>query len=156
MTILKIRQQPDPILRDIAAEVITFDEELQKLAADMFETMRISKGVGLSAPQVGRSIRLLITHIDGRTLKLVNPVIINRTGQQRSIEGCLSVSKSLWGRAVIRSLYVEVAYKRLNGEGHTIKANKKMAACVQHEIDHLNGILYTDYVLDIRSTKQFS
>lgn len=151
--ILKILQDGDPILRLIAPEVVEFPVELAELARDMTETMHAAKGIGIAAPQVGRSLRVIVTGLDGPkapAIVMVNPYITRAQDWQRSLEGCLSVPKERWGQAVSRRKRIVVHYRNLAGEPKTLKAHTLHAACIQHEIDHLNGILFTDYVHPLR------
>lgn len=146
MTILTVRQEGDPILRQSAAAITDFGPWLPELAADMLETMRALKGLGLSAPQVGASVCLIVCERDGRQLTMVNPKIIRGRHTYWSLEGCLSVDPKLWGPPAVRRMdQIVVAYTDVNGFDYQVKARNKMSACIQHEIDHLNGILFTDY-----------
>lgn len=148
MTTLTIRRDGDPILRAKAVDVADFDEALAKLAIDMGETMVAYNGVGLAAPQVGHSIRLIVLAEGSRNippLVMVNPDIRSASDYQRSEEGCLSVPKSKWGAAVMRRKRIVVYYRDLLGAQHRRKAAGPFACVIQHEVDHLNGVLFTDY-----------
>jgi peptide deformylase len=143
MTVLRIRQDGDPILRLTATPVKEFGAELAKLAADMLTTMEGANGVGLAAPQVGHSIRLIV--LKGTPWAICNPVITGLVGEQRSAEGCLSVPRERWGRLVKRAFRVHLTYHDLEGNQRRFRPSSTFAAIVQHEIDHLNGVLFTDY-----------
>lgn len=135
-----------PILRMIADPVERFDEILANLADDMIETMRAHRGVGLAAPQIGVSARVIVVETDGTLLKMVNPMITRSSGQYRSVEGCLSVPVSQWNQPVIRSAAIQFEYQDLEGQPQRSKAKNLRAAVIQHEIEHLNGILFTDHI----------
>ncbi len=151
---LTIRLYGDPILRKPAMPVTTFDEHLRALAEAMQRTMVEANGVGLAAPQVGVPFRLLlatelhetasddepdnaITHV------LVNPTISERSGLQHGVDGCLSVP-GIWFEDMPRDDRVVVNYQDLQGDPGTLTAEGHFAHVLQHEIDHLNGVLYFD------------
>jgi peptide deformylase len=146
MGILPIRIAGDPVLREKARKVKKIDASVQKLIDDMIDTMRAAPGVGLAAPQVGQSLRVVVieTPEDG-LLALINPEVVKSSGQRRVIEGCLSVPG--YQAEITRSKQVTV--KALNREGKEIrlKANDNLLAqALEHEIDHINGVLYIDYL----------
>ncbi len=130
----------DPILRLVAQPVTEFDDELWNLAVDMATTMYMHNGIGLAAPQVGKSIRLIVTA--EWPYVLVNPEILERIGEQLSYEGCLSSPGKFC--YVRRAQEVRVKFFESSGEEHTTFLKGLDAACIQHEIDHLDGILFTD------------
>ena len=150
MTILDIRLIPDPILRKKAEEVEGPSDEIITLLDDMTETMYNAPGIGLAANQVGVLKRLIV--IDCSTeeeepnlLKMINPEIITSTNEKSKLEeGCLSIPEHKSN--VVRPSKVEVSYMNLNGETEKLKAEGLLSACVQHEIDHLNGILFIDHI----------
>jgi len=155
MAILPILKYPDPRLREKSAPVEVFDDELKTLAADMAETMLDAPGAGLAAPQVGRLIRLIVIagadndeEYDERVLVLVNPRITWAGGEQTFDEGCLSV----WElhENVIRAAEVEVSAQDLDGNPIEIKADGRRAVILQHEIDHLDGILFIDRISQLK------
>lgn len=154
MAILNIIKEPDPVLRKKAIKLRKVDEGVRKLALDMFETMLDAPGVGLAAPQVGKSIRLITIHIpedeeDGdeeTSLMLLNPEIIKATGEQTGAEGCLSMP-GIAGN-VTRAWNVTVKALDMENRPVRIKADGYLAVALQHEIDHLDGILFTDRIED--------
>lgn len=154
MAILKIVKDPDPVLRKKAVKLRKADEGIRKLAEDMFETMLDAPGVGLAAPQIGRSIRLITVHIpadeeDGieeTNLILLNPEIVKSNGEQTGAEGCLSMP-GIAGN-VTRAWNVTVKAIDMSNKPLRIKAKGYLAVALQHEIDHLDGILFTDHIED--------
>ena len=150
MTILDIRLIPDPVLRKKAEEVEGPSDEIIALLNDMAETMYNAPGIGLAANQVGVLKRLIV--IDCSTdeeepnlLKMINPEIITSTNEKSELEeGCLSIPEHKAN--VVRPSKVEVSYMNLNGETEHLKAEGLLSACIQHEIDHLNGILFIDHI----------
>ena len=148
MAILPIRTYPDPVLRKPAEPVAVIDEKLRKLALDMIETMQDANGVGLAAPQVGVSLRMVIVDFNpelGDPRPLVNPVIIKRSGRkQLGEEGCLSFPglKS----HVKRTPRLVVEAQDLDGNTVEYEAEDLAARAVQHELDHLDGMLFVDKV----------
>lgn len=147
MAKLTIVMHPSDVLEKPCEKVTVFDKELVKLLKDMHETMLEEDGVGLAAPQVGVSKRVAVVDIGdefGR-IELINPKIIEKRGEQTGPEGCLSFP-GLYGE-VKRADYVKVhAYNR-RGKPFTVEANDFLARALQHEIDHLDGILFTSKVL---------
>lgn len=157
-----IRLYGDPVLRRRAAEVTSFDGPLSALAADMLETMYAAEGVGLAAPQIGVSKRLFVALEMSGTEDdendpwesrvehvLVNPVIIKREGSMLGRDGCLSIP-GLTADDVPRDLEIEVAYQDLSGAHHQLRAEGYFAHVLQHEHDHLEGILYYDRLPPLR------
>lgn len=143
MAILKIRTDEDPILRKKSRDVDTFDDHLKQLIDDMYETMYDAEGVGLAAVQVGKLKRMLvIDDYDGSKIVLINPVRVEKSGDSEALEGCLSVPERM-GK-VKRFEKVKVDYQTVDGEADTIVAEGFLARIIQHEMDHLDGILYTD------------
>lgn len=144
MAIRIIVKDPDPVLRETAKEVTKFNSNLQKLLKDMAETMYDAEGVGLAAPQIGISKRVIVVDVgdENGLLEVVNPVIVESDGEQFGPEGCLSIP-NLNGE-VRRADHVVVNGQNAFGESITIDATGYLARAFQHEIDHLNGILFTD------------
>ncbi len=134
------------ILRAKAKKVSRFDAHLQKLVDDMWETMRDAPGVGLAAPQVGESIRVLVAEYEDDQVALVNPEILKRSDETLlGTEGCLSIP-GVVGEDVPRSSAVTVKGRDPKGKEIRVKAEGWFARVLQHEIDHLDGILFTDHI----------
>lgn len=152
MAILNIVKDPDPVLRKKAVKLRKADEGIRKLALDMFETMLEAPGVGLAAPQIGKSIRLITVHVpedeeDGQeevSLLLLNPEIVKANGEQVGAEGCLSIP-GIAGN-VTRAQQVTVKAIDMDNKPVRIKADGYLAIVLQHEIDHLDGIMFTDRI----------
>jgi peptide deformylase len=146
MAVLPIRVVPDPILRQKAKRVKAVDDSIRKLIGDMIETLHAVPGrAGLAAPQVGVSLRVIVIGIpEGEDIALVNPEIVRREGERLVTEGCLSIP-GYFG-VVKRSESVRVKGRDLRGKGIRIKADELLAQALEHEIDHLNGVLYIDYL----------
>ena len=147
MAIRDILEFGEAILEKKAKRVRNFDKELKQLADDMMETMRKAYGVGLAAPQVGVPLRLTVIEIpEEEPLILVNPEITEQKGERQVTEGCLSYPG--YRGETTRSEMVKVKAVDLNGEKIKVKADGLLAQALEHEIDHLNGILYTDRLID--------
>ncbi len=144
MALRQIRLQDEPVLRKKCKEVKAFDEKLSELLGDMAETMYNSKGVGLAAPQVGILKRAVVIDVGEGLLELVNPAVIFSKGSQTDNEGCLSVP-GMAGK-VTRPEVVKVECFNKKGDKMIIEGEGLLARCLCHEIDHLDGILYTDKV----------
>ena len=147
MAILPIRRAGDPVLREKAHRVRTIDKSIHKLIEDMWETMYDAPGVGLAAPQIGVSLRVMVIDtVKHERIALLNPEIVKRSGERTLDEGCLSVPG--FRGEIIRS--VKVLAKGTDphtGKEVRIKAEDDLLAeALEHEIDHLNGILYIDYL----------
>ncbi len=145
MATLPIRIIPDPILKQRAEEVEDFDSALHKLLDDMAETMYEAPGIGLAAPQIGVSRRIAIVDIseDKKGLiELINPEIVNRSGSVASEEGCLSIPE--YRDSVTRSKKIEVVAQDRHGKEFSVVAEELMSFALQHEIDHLDGVLFVD------------
>jgi len=151
MSIKPILILPDPRLRQVAEPVEAFDDELKKTVADMFETMYDAPGVGLAGPQIGYMKRVVVIDLadeenpDSGKIAMVNPEII-AFGEETAIseEGCLSIPELY--HEVERPSTVTVRYRTPEGEEKTREATGRLAVAVQHEIDHLDGVLYIDYL----------
>jgi peptide deformylase len=143
--ILKIVKYPEPVLQQPGEPVTEFDEELRKLAANMFETLYASEGIGLAAPQVGVSKRLLVIDLtlgkDPKSrLVLINPEIIFHEGRQYEEEGCLSFPEIR--EKVVRSAKVRIRAQDEYGKWFEMDGDDLLARCFQHEIDHVDGMLF--------------
>ena len=148
---LEILQFPDERLRRLSQPVIDFNQELKALAERMLEIMYESNGIGLAAPQVNQTVRLIVVDVsEGRDNPhiFVNPKIKQSSGSVDSSEGCLSVPEIR--TTIKRYESVKVEYLDLSGEKHEEPLNDLMSICVQHEIDHLDGKLFIDYVPNIK------
>ncbi len=144
MSILDIRVLGDPVLREDTKPVDAITDELRTLAADMFETMTVAKGIGLAAPQVGRSERMAVIEVDGDRYVIVNPEVVSTEGKAKAEEGCLSIP-DVYGD-VERPAKVRVRAIGLDGQPFEIDASDLLARCLQHVIDHLHGTLFVDYL----------
>ncbi|MGI5825569.1 MAG: peptide deformylase [Bacillota bacterium] len=142
MAIYEVVQIGDEILRAKAQEVRRFDERLGKLLDDMADTMYEAEGVGLAAPQIGISKKVVVIDVGEGLIELVNPRILDSKGKQRGEEGCLSL-KGKFG-IVNRANWVKVEAQDRNGNVFRIEGEEFLARALQHEIDHLDGILYCD------------
>lgn len=136
--------QSHPVLHAVASPVLAFDDVLRRLAQEMIVVMRQEKGIGLAAPQVGHSIRMIV--LLNLTTNIpevwVNPHILSQEGWRTGEEGCLSLPGQRVSKT--RSAKVVFSAQDLNGKTHQLTREGLAATCVQHEIDHLNGILMTD------------
>lgn len=144
MAIRNIFKEGEPILRKKAREVEVFDARLHQLLDDMKETLHVAEGVGLAAPQVGISKRVVIIEpTEGDITEMINPVITKAKGSQIGLEGCLSVDSSKNGK-VNRPMSLTVEYFDRNGEKQVMRATDWTARIICHETDHLDGILFID------------
>lgn len=151
MTIYTIIQLPDVRLRAPTAPVTVFDEVLQQLINDMFETMYAAKGIGLAAPQIAISKKLAVIDVSNdksKTWCLINPVIVERKGEELMEEGCLSVP-GIYDKAP-RALWVKLQALDRHGNLYEIEAEGLLAHCIQHEVDHLNGTLFLDHLSPLK------
>jgi peptide deformylase len=145
MAVLQLSVYPDPVLRLKAKRVKKVDRSILKLVDDMVETMYATSGVGLAAPQVGVSLRVAVIELPGEeTVVLVNPEIVKRSGEIDVTEGCLSVPG--YRGDIKRPEKVTVKALDRNGKEFRIKGEGLMAEALEHEIDHLNGVLYIDHL----------
>ncbi len=141
MGLRKILTDKDPALHKVCKPVEVFDNKLHKLLDDMRETLIDSNGVGLAAPQVGILRRVVIVDTGDGILELVNPTLVETDGEQEGAEGCLSVpGKYGW---VTRPYYAKVRAQDRYGEWFEAEGEELIARCFCHELDHLDGILYT-------------
>jgi peptide deformylase len=143
MAIRKIITSENPILRQKAKKVHRFDPSLQKLVDDMFETMHVSNGVGLAAPQIAQSIRVFVAEYEGQKVAMFNPEIIKAEGEERGPEGCLSIPGYV-GENIRRATNIVVKGLDVRGKPIRVNAEGWFARILQHEIDHLDGILFLD------------
>lgn len=153
MAILDILQHPDPRLRQKAQEVVRFDADLQKLIDDMFDTMYDAPGVGLAATQVGVMLRLAVMDcaLKGgapQPMVLINPEIVEASDKQDMEEGCLSVPDT--SEKVPRFNRLKMRALDRHGKTFELDAEELVAQAVQHEIDHLDGKLYIDYLSSLK------
>jgi len=152
--ILPIRVYGDDVLRRPAEKVTRFDEELAKLVRDMAETMYSAPGIGLAAPQVGVSQRVMVVDISHDDQKdtlyaLINPEVVDLSADtDRLEEGCLSIPGV--NESVVRPLRVKIRAQDVTGKEVEIEAEGLLARCFQHEIDHLNGVLFVDHLVPFR------
>lgn len=163
MAVLKIRYEGDPILRQKATKLPKVDASIRALADDMWETMKAADGVGLAAPQIGLARRLIVVqvpagydHEDDPEIgfRLANPEIVKALGEQTTIEGCLSIPG--WIGEVPRAQTITVKALDMDGRQIRIKASGRLAVVLQHEIDHLDGVLYTDRMTDMSTLRKVS
>ena len=154
MSIHRILKYPEPVLRQKTETISNFDAHLEELVQDMVETMYDAPGIGLAAPQIGQSVKLIVVDIskdkegDRQFLPLVNPEIVAHEGTQIDEEGCLSVLDLT--ASVKRHKKVTVSYRDLQGQAQEISAEDRFAVVLQHEIDHLNGILFIDHLSPLK------
>jgi peptide deformylase len=144
VSILSIKVLGSPILRQNTVPVRDFGQSLQTLVDDMFETMYRARGIGLAAPQVGRTEQLAVIDVDEKPFVIINPEIIRSEGRARAEEGCLSIP-DVYGE-VERAALVTVRALNREGEPFEISGDELLARCLQHEIDHLHGRLFIDYL----------
>lgn len=154
MAVLTVLRFPDERLRTVAKPVTTFDNKLQTIIDDMFETMDVEKGVGLAATQVDIHIRLVVIDVSeerDQPLVLINPEIIASQGTKINEEGCLSVPECY--AKVERAETITFKALDRNGDEYTMDADGLLAVCVQHELDHLNGKLFVDYLSPLKRNR---
>ena len=154
MALLPILHFPDPRLRIKAAPVAAVDDALRKLVDDMFETMYAAPGIGLAAPQINVSKRVVVIDISlerNQPLCLINPEILAREGEISSEEGCLSVPDEF--EVVERASKVEVRALGRDGLPFEMEAEGLLAVCIQHELDHLDGKLFVDYLSALKKQR---
>ncbi len=145
MVIRTMRHLPDPVLRQKAKRVSAIDGSIQRLIDDMVETMQQANGVGLAAPQVGVSLRVMVIQMPGEEpIAIINPKVVKRIGEREVTEGCLSVPG--YAGEIKRSISVTIKGQNRQGKAIRLKATELMAQALEHELDHLNGILYIDHI----------
>jgi peptide deformylase len=152
MAYMQIKTYPDPVLRKICKPIETIHDEMVTLCDDMVETMRLAQGAGLAANQVGVSIRLIVldprTKKDDKPIILINPVITEQDSEEITEEGCLSLPK--FYEYVKRAKKVFVTGINIKGEPFEMECDGFMARAVQHELDHLNGVLLIDHLSPVK------
>ena len=151
MAVYNIVETGDDVLREIAREVPKITSNIVKLLINMRDTMYANKGVGLAAPQVGVSKRIIVVDAGDGLIELINPVICDASGEETDTEGCLSVPE--WMGDVSRAAKIVVSGLDRNGKELEINAAGFLARVLQHEIDHLEGILFTDKAINVRRIK---
>ncbi len=154
MAILDILHYPDKRLRTVAKPVEKVDASIKKLVDDMFETMYVAPGIGLAATQVNVHKQVIVIDISeekNQPLCLINPQIIAEEGTETCDEGCLSVPDIY--ETVKRSEKVTVKALDQNGEEYTLQADELLAVCIQHEMDHLKGKLFVDYLSPLKQQR---
>ena len=154
MTQLSILRYPDPRLHTRAKKIDRVDESIRRLAADMAETMYAAPGVGLAATQVDRHVQLIVIDASedhSQLLTLINPEIISREGECEGEEGCLSVPGIY--EMVTRNARVRVRALDLDGKPFELDAVDLLAVCIQHEIDHLHGKVFVEYLSRLKQTR---
>ncbi|HUQ48259.1 MAG TPA: peptide deformylase [Gemmatimonadaceae bacterium] len=144
MKILDIRVLGDPVLRKETEPVSEITPEIRTLISEMFDTMYAAEGIGLAAPQVGRTERIAVMDVEGQKFAFINPEIVEREGSMRGEEGCLSIPDvfgdvTRYSRVVVRGLDEQ-------GKQVEVEGTELLARCMQHEIDHLDGKLFIDYL----------
>ena len=143
MALRKIITAENPVLRQKAKKLHRFDPSLQKLVDDMFETMHAAHGVGLAAPQIAQSIRVFVADFEDHKVAVFNPEIIKAEGEELGTEGCLSIPGYV-GDNIRRATKILVKGQDVHGKQIRVPAEGWFARVLQHEIDHLNGILFLD------------
>jgi peptide deformylase len=144
MAIRRILTAEEPILRERTKRVSSFDASLHRLLDDMLETMRDAPGVGLAANQIGVPLQVAVIEVDNRVTELVNPQVVKGSGEQPDWEGCLSIPGYV--AEVTRQERVTVKARDRHGKEFRVKGTELFSRALQHEIDHLNGVLYIDWL----------
>jgi peptide deformylase len=155
MALLEILKYPDPRLRIKAQPVIKFDAELRRISDDMIETMYKNNGVGLAATQANIHQRLFVLDVSetaDQPMCIANPEIISREGKQYEGESCLSVGGGTYDK-VERALKIRLRYNDLEGNSLELEAEGLMSTCIQHEMDHLNGVLFIDHLSRLKQDR---
>ncbi|QQP71092.1 peptide deformylase [Carnobacterium sp. CS13] len=147
MAVLPIVKYPEPILTKAAREVVEITDEILQLMDDMYETMVASDGIGIAAPQVNRSLRIALVEVDEETglFEMINPEIITVSGKNVDVEGCLSFPE-IYG-TVERADNIVIRYFDREGEAYEVEAEDYLARVFQHELEHLDGKLFTDKII---------
>ena len=153
MSLLQILHYPDKRLHLKAKSIRVIDDSIKTLVQNMIHTMYDSNGIGLAASQVNMQLRLFIMDISKddepkNVLTFINPEILSRSGEVIGEEGCLSVPGVY--ESVLRSEWITVKYQDINSQEHTIDCSGLMAVCIQHEIDHLDGKVFVDYLSPLK------
>ncbi len=154
MALLNILHYPDPRLHKVAAPVTLFDAALQKQVDDMFETMHEAKGIGLAATQVNYHYRLLVIDVSedkSEPLVVINPEFLQKDGETVYEEGCLSVP-GVYDK-VTRAERVKLRAQNAKGEFFELEADGLLAICLQHEVDHLDGKVFVEYLSEMKQSR---
>jgi peptide deformylase len=154
MALLKILQYPDPRLHTVARPVAEVNDEIRQLAADMAETMYAAPGIGLAATQVDRHVRMLVVDTSEEKNALgvfINPVILEKDGETVYEEGCLSVPGIY--EKVSRAEHIRVRAQNAQGQQFELEADGLLAICLQHEIDHLDGKVFVEYLSRLKQER---
>ena len=146
--ILEIRKYPDPVLKKISEPVTVFDQELADFVKVLFSSMRVHDGVGLAAPQVGVLKKVAVVEYDGKSYVLINPRVVDQKGIQESEEGCLSFP-GIYAN-VTRPQWVRIESNDLDGSTVTFEGEGYTARAFLHEMDHLSGKLFIDYLSSLK------
>ncbi|OGO00020.1 MAG: peptide deformylase [Chloroflexi bacterium RBG_13_52_14] len=148
MAVLPLRFAPDPVLRQKAKRVSSIDTSIERLIDNMLETLPAVSGLGLAAPQVGVPLRVAVIQMpeeeEGGEIVLINPVIVKKSGERLVDEGCLSIPG--YRGEIKRSVSITIKGRNRQGKEFRLKATELLAQALEHEIDHLNGILYIDHL----------
>ncbi len=148
MALLDIKKAGAPVLKEVCAPVQRVDAKLKALLDDMAETMYKSNGIGLAAPQIGKAIRVVVIDVGEGLIEMINPLITSKEGKVIDSEGCLSVP-NIFGD-VERAEKVTVEFTNRFGKRKKLKAEQLLARCIQHELDHLDGVLFIDIAKSLR------
>jgi len=154
MSILEILHYPDPRLRNVAVPVTNVDDKVRRLVRDMFETMYAAPGIGLAATQVNVHQRIIVADVSeshSQPVCLINPVITDLAGSELMEEGCLSVPGVY--ENVERADWIRVQGMDETGKAIDMEADGLLAVCIQHEIDHLDGKLFVDYLSQLKRSR---
>ena len=146
--ILEIKKYPDPVLKKNSQPVEVFDEELAKFVEKLFASMHAHDGVGLAAPQVGVLKKIAVVEYEGKSYILINPKVVDQKGTQEGEEGCLSFP-GIYAN-VLRPQWVKIETQDLKGEVQTLEGEGYVARAFLHEMDHLNGKLFMDYLSNLK------
>jgi peptide deformylase len=144
MVARRILTADEPILREKTKRVAEFDASLHRLLDDLLETMREAPGIGLAANQVGVPLQVAVIEIEGKVTELINPKLVRRSGSVVDWEGCLSIPGFV--AEIERAERVTVRARDRHGKEFRVKGDELLGRALQHEIDHLNGVLYIDYL----------
>ena len=148
MALLEIKKAGAPVLKEVCRPIERVDNKIKKLLDDMAETMYAADGVGLAAPQVGIPVRVVIIDVGEGLIELVNPEIVHREGTVIDTESCLSVP-NIFGE-VERAEKVTVEFFNRRGKKQRLSGTGLLGRCIQHELDHLDGILFIDHAKSIK------
>ena len=146
--VLEIRKYPDPVLKKISQPVEIFDEKLEKFVKILFASMHVHDGVGLAAPQVGVLKKIAVVEYEGKSYVLINPKVIDQKGTQESEEGCLSFP-GIYAN-VLRPQWVKIEAQNEKGETQILEGEGYVARAFLHEMDHLSGKLFIDYLSNLK------